>query len=113
MSQLVEVRGRRYVVMLVLPLQVQHKVVLSDHKASRLNKQLSQQSEENGSGDGNGVVGSRFTPQLRPFTDIAGYSGVSWVEVVSVTDTHSICSTPLNCSSTFSRCLSVGRTPTG
>ena len=53
--------------------------MLSDHKASsqQLHKQLSQQTEDSNNDSGNGATGSRFTPQLRPFTDIAGYSGVS------------------------------------
>lgn len=63
---------------MLLSMQVQHKVVLGDHKASvQLKKQLSQQNEDGSDSGANGAVGSRFTPQLRPFTDIAGYSGVS------------------------------------
>ena len=52
-------------------------MLLSDHKASQLSKQLSQQTEDSSNGSGNGTLGSRFTPRLRAFTDIAGYSGVS------------------------------------
>ena len=48
-------------------------MLLSDHKALQLSKQLSQQTEDSY----NGTLGSRFTPRLRAFTDIAGYSGVS------------------------------------
>ena len=58
-------------------------MVLGDHKASsQLSKQLSQQTGDGTNGDENGSVGSRFTPKLRPFSDIAGYSGVSTLYIV-------------------------------
>ena len=55
--------------------QMQHKVVLNDRKERKLARQLSQPGaeSENGKEEEEGV---RFTPRLRVFADVAGYSGV-------------------------------------
>ena len=84
--------------------QVQHKVVLNDRKERKLARQLSQPGEKGRGGgggggeeegEGRGVAvrcslsaegengkeeeeGVRFTPRLRVFADVAGYSGVRW-----------------------------------
>ena len=113
--------------------QVQHKVVLNDRKERKLTRQLSQPGEEKrrrGGGEGeeerssdeislslslfaeseNGKEeeeGVRFTPRLRVFADVAGYSGVRGClghnnNTIAHDDVGSV-----------PRCLCVGRTPTG
>ena len=71
-------------------------MLLNDREVGSLTKQLSQPAEGNTDPLQGEELGSKFTPQLRVFTDIAGCSGVSLVFSDSNTDHHFLLSTVMH-----------------
>ena len=60
-------------------LQVQHKVLISDGKAVKTMKQLSQQETQGEVEEEEEERAGKFVAQLRKFNNIGGYSGVRGV----------------------------------